>query len=680
MRSVTDDDKYAEYSCLTPEVTAYHFDLLGQLDLVVSPNGVVADYDFDDMGRVLSITHFDDYDADLVRDTTIAPEPIIAQFDYTYNDAGQRLSAIENFDTDSDGDFDVTHEFDWDYDALDRLIEEIHVGTGPDSGDDYTTTYSFDLVGNRVEMITDSDDALKDRTVTYSYDDNDRLLTETSNAVTGDDTHTLYSWGNATGTVGGTATQQTGKKVWESLDTSGDVLETVTYAYNLQGRLAQATIVKGSDTTVLTYNYDDSGIRVGQTETVNAGTPIVTQYLVDHNNHTGYQQVLEEFVDAVLVKSYTIGLDVLAQTNAGTTPDTYQFLYDAHGSTRALLDTLAIIAQTYAYDAYGNALGFDASAALTSLLYSGEQFDQKLALQYLRARYYDAGTGRFNRVDPYRGSNSHPQTFHKYSYGLGNPQYYTDPSGLIPSLLERLVLAATNAIVLGITTAPTVSFVATKVAFIGLGAAIISAAYEGLEDLGWVPETSLNNRVAGIGLLVFAAGTMIAEFTQAVSLLNPDRISRSHGLQRGHLSDLRRVQLAARAALPEGRNGHRNAATIEWYDPRSGVYKTRTMISDGPDDHSERRLIQSLEEDGIDLYLVTRIYSDRKPCTHPAPMHGDSCEELLEKRVPQATITWGYDYESKNYNLNKISTAELQSEIDLYIGRAVTSSLKSLPR
>ena len=338
----------------------------------------------------------------------------------------------------------MTHEFDWDYDALDRLIEEIHVGTGPDSGDDYTTTYSFDLVGNRVEMTTDSDDALKDRTVTYSYDDNDRLLTETSNAVTGDDTHTIYSWGNATGTVGGTATQQTGKKVWESLDTSGDVLETVTYAYNLQGRLAQATIVKGGDTTVLTYTYDDSGIRVGQTETINAGTPVITQYLIDHNNHTGYQQVLEEFVDAVLAKSYTIGLDVLAQTNADTTPDTYQFLYDAHGSARALLDTLAIIAQTYAYDAYGNALGFNTATALTSLLYSGEQFDQKLAMQYLRARFYDAGTGRFNRVDPFAGNVGNPISLHKYTYSHNNPVNQYDPSGLW-SLTEMKVIAAIQA-------------------------------------------------------------------------------------------------------------------------------------------------------------------------------------------------------------------------------------------
>ncbi|MEX2213779.1 MAG: RHS repeat-associated core domain-containing protein [Phycisphaeraceae bacterium] len=299
----------------------------------------------------------------------------------------------------------------------------------------------FDHVGNRVEMITDSDDSDKDRTVAYTYDMNDRLLTEASDADTGDDTFTVYSYGNATGTSGGDATQQTGKKVWDGLDDTGSVIEAVTYDYNLQGRMAKATITKGGDTTELEYAYDDSGIRVGQTETVNSGTPVVHEYLVDANNPTGYQQVLEEFIDSVLAKSYTLGLDVIAQANTGSPVDDYFFLYDAHGSTRALLDAAAAVVQTYAYDAYGNALGFDTAAALTNLLYSGEQFDQKLAMQYLRARYYDAATGRFNRVDPFAGDPAVPHSLHKYLYGHANPLFHIDPTGHL-SVVSILKVAA----------------------------------------------------------------------------------------------------------------------------------------------------------------------------------------------------------------------------------------------
>jgi RHS repeat-associated protein len=64
-------------------------------------------------------------------------------------------------------------------------------------------------------------------------------------------------------------------------------------------------------------------------------------------------------------------------------------------------------------------------------LYSGEQFDAKIGQQYLRARYYDPVTGRFNRLDPFFGNLSDPQSFHKYLYTHGDPVNEIDPSGLM---------------------------------------------------------------------------------------------------------------------------------------------------------------------------------------------------------------------------------------------------------
>jgi RHS repeat-associated protein len=63
-------------------------------------------------------------------------------------------------------------------------------------------------------------------------------------------------------------------------------------------------------------------------------------------------------------------------------------------------------------------------------LYSGEQFDSKIGQQYLRQRYYDPATGRFNRLDPFFGDVSDPQSLHKYTYTHGDPVNMTDPSGL----------------------------------------------------------------------------------------------------------------------------------------------------------------------------------------------------------------------------------------------------------
>jgi RHS repeat-associated protein len=96
-----------------------------------------------------------------------------------------------------------------------------------------------------------------------------------------------------------------------------------------------------------------------------------------------------------------------------------------------LINFAGAILELYAFDAYGNAIGFDPSVALTEFLYSGEQFDSKIGQQYLRARYYDPVTGRFNRNDPFLGNVSDPQSLHNYLYCHADPMSYVDPSGEI---------------------------------------------------------------------------------------------------------------------------------------------------------------------------------------------------------------------------------------------------------
>ena len=67
--------------------------------------------------------------------------------------------------------------------------------------------------------------------------------------------------------------------------------------------------------TVNKYEYDDTGTRVRQTVTAD-GTTTVTEYLYDPQNHTGFTQILEETVDGVLPKAYTLGSDVISQATA----------------------------------------------------------------------------------------------------------------------------------------------------------------------------------------------------------------------------------------------------------------------------------------------------------------------------------------------------------------------------
>ena len=89
----------------------------------------------------------------------------------------------------------------------------------------------------------------------------------------------------------------------------------------------------------------------------------------------------------------------------------------------------------------------ESSVGGTDMLYSGEQFDPNLQMQYLRARYYDQNNGRFNRLDDYMGSNSDPRSLHKYAYCDSDPINSWDPTGKF-TLVERLVVSAVQSILI----------------------------------------------------------------------------------------------------------------------------------------------------------------------------------------------------------------------------------------
>ena len=283
----------------------------------------------------------------------------------------------------------------------------------------YTTEYRFDLSSNRTQLLRDAgSDGLIDETVDYVYDANDRLQSETSSL----DGVTTYAYDR---------TLQIGKT-----DADGTV---ATQTYDVMGRLRTVTIdatASGGAVTEESYTYDTDGIRTSRT--VNGET---TVFLYDTFNSTGFAQILEQGVDASgdgelqadeVEHAFTIGLDVITQAEVG---QVLHLLYDQHGSTRALTDAAGNIAsvngvsQSFTYDAYGQAVGFDVSAAATDLLYSGEFTNANTGGQYLRARYYDVSNGRFNRLDPFVGSSTDPLSFNKYQYTHGNPISGIDPSG-----------------------------------------------------------------------------------------------------------------------------------------------------------------------------------------------------------------------------------------------------------
>jgi RHS repeat-associated protein len=438
--------------------TQYFYDAVGNLDAVRLPsadgNSVTTDYQYDALNRLTYMVQFIDQDNDNAFVST--SDTLIQSFDYELRADGKRSGVREVRQGENAGDADVVTEIDWIYDQMGRLAAEAHNRIDSETGD-FIAIYRFDESGNRTAKLVDEsvsdidfeafsssssvDSLLEgaippnfdiDEEISYTFDANDRLELEEKTSVADGSTTTIYEYDE---------TQLVRKHLRNgTVSSGGSTIEDIAYDFNLQGRQYKVT----DDDLVSTYEFNSNGVRVSQTV-----EGVTTVFLVDENNPTGYAQVLEQGTDATgdglqaeeVEVAYTLGHDVIAQTrmeDAG--PETQYLLYDGHGSTRALVeadgqfvvvDPMNLgIRQVFDYDAYGNLINMTASEAATSLLYSGEFTDAATGQQYLRARFYDPTTGRFNRLDPFSGNAANPQSLHKYAFVHGDPIQGLDPTGL----------------------------------------------------------------------------------------------------------------------------------------------------------------------------------------------------------------------------------------------------------
>ena len=378
----------------TPEVTTYDYTKVGSRASISLPNGITTSYQYDSLNRLTNLTH-------KKADTLIAS--------YTYNllSTGRRSAVTE---VTPEG----TSQINYTYDNLYRLTNETRTGVNP-----FTASYAYDINSNRTQKVETGNGITE--TINYEYNANDQLLSEVSSA----NGTTVYTY-DVNGSLTNKANE--GKFSYQ-------------YGYDLRNRLATANITRKEGTADVTitssYAYNADGIRTRALQTINGITQ--NRYFLLDDGHTGYAQVFEETAElgGSIVRSYTIGDDVLSQTGAGVTS---HLLYDGHGSTRQLADNNGTVTANYAYDAYGKMLGgnpgvTDGKQSATDLLYAGEQFDSGLQMEYLRARYYDQDNGRFNRLDPFEGNSEDPQSLHKYAYAHCDSVNGIDPSGEFLSLL-----------------------------------------------------------------------------------------------------------------------------------------------------------------------------------------------------------------------------------------------------
>ena len=365
---------------------AYTYDGLNRLSTVVDnnlPGQNTTTYTYDPASNVATVATPNGLTSKFTYDTlnrlTELSTPPVADYKYTLGLTGNRTGSTEQ----------GGRTLNWSYDGIYRLTNETIAGDPTNNNG--SASYTLDPVGNRTSV--NSTFSVIDP-VAGSYNPDDQLASE-------------------------------------SYDANGNTIAAggISYTYDSQNHMLTAS-GNGKSISMI---YDAFGNRVAKT--VNG---VTTQYLVEDDvNPTGYPQVIEEltgpFSAGAVTRTYTYGLQRISQllspqlTGKGTwTPSFY--VYDGGGSVRQLTDSNGNKTDTYEYDAFGNSFTKTGTTP-NNYLYRGEQYDQDLALYYLRARYYDPATGRFLSRDPEDGNAYDPASLHKYLYANGDPVNGIDPTG-----------------------------------------------------------------------------------------------------------------------------------------------------------------------------------------------------------------------------------------------------------
>jgi RHS repeat-associated protein len=181
--------------------------------------------------------------------------------------------------------------------------------------------------------------------------------------------------------------------------------------YDALDRLRTSTIAG----TARTYTYNGDSLLKSRTQ----GT--ATQFLWDPSSSPS--RLLKQGSDNIVY-----GLGPLYVVKADAT--TLTFARDGSKNVRAEISSSGAVSAAFRYRAYGQTA--QGTIPAPSYLGLASQLIDPSGLYYMRARWYDALTGRFLTRDPVSGESSDPRMFNRYYYAGANPVLLTDPSGACP--------------------------------------------------------------------------------------------------------------------------------------------------------------------------------------------------------------------------------------------------------
>lgn len=451
----------------------YTYDNQGFLTKKELADGTIATFDYDNRGNLIKATDSDssvtyDYDSSNRLEKVTYGNNRSLKFTY---DAGGRRSKLE----DQDG-FTTNYIYDevgrlkqltdknqaniitYSYDKLGRLSRE-------ENGNGTYTTYSYDTASQLTDLVNYKADNIVNSKFEYTYDDLGRRTSFTTvegkTAYGYDASSQLisvklpnqrvieYSYDAAGNRIlvadsGTTTVYQTNNlNQYENVgdatykyDFDGSLIsktqsgKTTSFIYDVENRLVRAVTPDG----IWNYEYDAFGNRIASSK-----DGLRTEYLLDP---IGLVNVIGEYRDGQLAANYTHGLGLASRVDTSNTASYYDS--DAIGSIIGLTDTGSNYLNRYNYLPFGEDLT-KTEAIANPFEYVGQWgvMDEGNGLDFMRARFYDSGTGRFNSQDPIglAGGSSN-----LYSYVSNQPSTFIDPEGTVITLPFILAGSAIGAI------------------------------------------------------------------------------------------------------------------------------------------------------------------------------------------------------------------------------------------
>ncbi|RIK04369.1 MAG: hypothetical protein DCC49_13440 [Acidobacteria bacterium] len=180
----------------------------------------------------------------------------------------------------------------------------------------------------------------------------------------------------------------------------------------------------------LRMSYDASG------KMVQKDTYLNLTYLAErlYFHYDGTRLVGEADEDGIVREYLYSGGEAPASMRARNSDGSYSnlfFVTNTHGDVVAVTDRDGNIVNRYAYGPWGEATRVSEQVH-QPFRYAGYRYEDGFDLYYLRARWYDASTGRFLSRDPVRGNQMKPLTLNRYAYAESCPASLADPTGLSP--------------------------------------------------------------------------------------------------------------------------------------------------------------------------------------------------------------------------------------------------------